>query len=166
MSQIVTLSSVGAAAGGSNSSSSSLVIAGGNGLPTGSDGGIAIGSQITTSRLTSISQSLSISGSSFSSMAPGDRLALLVLALIETLFGDKDKDKNGNKLLAGLIAALAMSGGGQALSSDYQYLELQQSSQTLQLGTGSSSSSIQGVSYSRLAAGSGGSFGGTLNIVA
>ena len=136
-------------------------------------GGAAVEGSSATTRLSSTTQSLYYAQSSTSSggtaLSVNERMAALVLALVAAVLGLKDKDEEDKKLLAGLVGMMAQAGGGRSYSSQYQSLELSQSSQVVQTTTTSNTSAVQAASYDRSGSGvaqSGTQTGGTLNIVA
>jgi hypothetical protein len=109
---------------------------------------------------------MSLSGASGTA---SDKLAAMVLALIEIVLGLNDKNKDDDKkMLAGLLGMLALS-ANRTSGSGLQSLELTQSSQVMQMTTTTNSSAVQASAYTRSAGGAesgGGASGGTLNIVA
>jgi hypothetical protein len=172
MSQI-SASSVAALGSTTATSATTINTSSGTGLnPVGGSDG-SVGTVSGTSSVTRSGQTFSLSSSrmslSGSSDTAGDKLAAMVLALLEIVLGLKDKDKDdNNKLLAGLLGMLALSGSRRS-GSDLQSLELTQSSQVTQVTTTMNSSAVQASAYTRAAGGAesgGASTGGTLNIVA
>ena len=141
--------------------------------PTGGGTAGEVGSTSTTNSLSYGSQTLNLSSSRMSlSSATGssnDKLAAMVLALIEIVLGLNSKDKDDDKkMLAGLLGLLALS-ANRGSGNELQSLELTQSSQVMQMTTTTNSSAIQASAYTRSAGGAdsgGGASGGTLNIVA
>jgi hypothetical protein len=101
-----------------------------------------------------------------SSASTSDKLAALVLALIELVLGLKDSDDDDKKLLAGLVGLLALSGGRQT-TSEFTSIELRQSSQVAQVVTTTNTAAVQAGSYGRLVSGTeggGSAVGGNLNV--
>jgi len=172
MSQI---SATSVAALGPNAASMTTAIntaPGGTGLNTAGASDGSVGSVSATSSLTRSAQSLSLSSSRLSlsgaTTSANDKLAAMILALIEIVLGLNDKNKDDdNKLLAGLVGLMALSGLRQS-GGNYQSLELTQSSQVAQVTTTMTSSAVQASAYTRGAgsADGGASTGGTLNVVA
>ena len=181
MSEIVSTSAISMGSGMSVSAASSISTGGGTtgagttvrgtGMETPSGGGVALNEVSSGTRLTSTTQTLSYSRSSAlsggSSVLPGDRMSALVLALIAAILGLDEKDKEDKKILGGLVGLLALASGGSS-ARGLQSLEFSQSSQVVQMTTTGNTSAVQAASYDRSGSSvelSGGSTGGTLNVV-
>lgn len=170
MSQI---SSVSSATIGAGSVSAQAVVGESGGAaatPTGLNAaaGSTGGTVALSSASRAVSQTSSQSLSLTSSASADDKMAALIIALIEIVLGLKKKDDDqGDKLLAGLAGLLALSAGRQS-GGQYQSLEFSQSSQVTQISTTTNVAAVQAGAYSRGASGTdnGASTGGNFSTVA
>lgn len=160
MSEISATSAVGA--GGLSSAASTRI-------DTSSAGGSG-----TTASVSQTSQTTSMSSSSstyFSSQTgASDKLAAMVLALIDILLGLKDDDDKDKKLLAGIVGMLALGGANRMMGGELKSLEFSQSSQFMEMTSTTNVSAVQAGAYDRAAGGAetgGGSpIGGNLDVSA
>ncbi len=165
MSEIAGISAVSSSVG-SLSAWTSVGQSLGTGRQVLSAGGSLPQSGETGSIITSTQQSWSLSSSSGAYATQGsatnDKLAALVLALIQILLGQKDKEDEDKKLLAGLVGMLALSAGSRYDLGQYRSIEMSQSSQVLEITTTSNAAAVQAGAYSRSVGSAGSSTSGTL----
>jgi hypothetical protein len=168
---------VGAGGGSQSGAFQSSAVAGLSSVDGAGNVAGAVETGVSVSRTSQMfSLSASRSAASSGGAAADERLAAMVLALIQIVLGlgDKDKDKDDNsKLLASLLGLLALSGARQSSSTEFSSMEYMQSSQIVQMSTTTNVSAVQASAYCRgttaVSPGvpdGGESGGGSLNVVA
>ena len=170
MSEVSSVSAVsGGAVSPATSAASRKAPVGNGGQSTQQADSTTTGSTTTSASISNTTQSYNFTSSSSAVRESSDfnqKMAALILALMEIILGLKDKDDEDKKALVGLAGLLAFTGEKQWVG-EYQSMSLNQSSQVTQVSTTTNATAVQAGAYSRASGAadtSSPSVGGQLNV--